>query len=202
MGKRRGPAPAPLKQDPSATTTGLALHDLSGGYGWCATGSARKSAALRFAAHENRPTSAHQNGPTSVRGPNGPGSTIVDSVAKRAQGGLLNDNRGALVGARQLRAPTRCTVAHMRGSPSSQPWCQRARFGQGRVLAVLASVAPRDRPVEPGDPAELPAAPGGSARSLALRCARRPCSVAVDGQRVPPAGSSDSGGWVRSREHK
>src|SRR5262249_8604478 len=57
------------------------------------------------------------------------------------------------------------------GGPSRRAACRRARFGQGRVLAVLASVAALYPPgLQPGGYAPLPAAPGGSARSLALRC--------------------------------
>ena len=67
--------------------------------------------------------------------------------------------------------------------------CRRARFGQGRVLAVLASVAARYRP----------AGPAGPLRSLRLRAAPRallPFAARVGaararsmGRRVPPAGS-------------
>jgi serine/threonine protein kinase len=77
----------------------------------------------------------------------------------------------------------------VRGSPietRSMPTCslrarsraRRARLGR---CAVPPGEAARDAP--------LPAAPGGSARSLALRCARRRGQGAVDGGRVPPAGS-------------
>ena len=75
-------------------------------------------------------------------------------------------------------------------APSSREGYQRARFGQGRVLAVLASGAPWDHPVEPGDPTELPAAPGGSARSLALRCARWSHEDVVDGAEGAAGGAS------------
>ena len=65
-------------------------------------------------------------------------------------------------------APATHSAARARG-PSDTPCCHRARSVQGRVLAILASVG------------SLPAAPGRFARSVALRCARRPGRDAVDG---------------------
>jgi hypothetical protein len=77
--------------------------------------------------------------------------------------------------------------------PSRRRACRRARFGQGRVLAVLASGAARERRPRPGVSAQLPAAPGGSARSLALRCARWPREGAVDGAEGASGGVSRLG---------
>jgi hypothetical protein len=98
------------------------------------------------------------------------------------------DARGA-----QRASAQRWRPATSSSAPSSPAACQRARFGQGRVLAVLASGAVGPAGPRPVGPAARLAAPGGSARSLALRCARRHGQGAVDGARVPPAGSPRCG---------
>ena len=77
--------------------------------------------------------------------------------------------------AAESRAAERGSRTGQTESPSSQGGYRRARFGQGRALAVLASVAARE-PL--GGAGRFPLAPCGSGRLRALSCPSLDTSVA------------------------